>query len=56
MTVTFALGERAEELGGIVFLAIVALKATLVGECFVLACVNRACERPLVSIFMPSKN
>jgi hypothetical protein len=54
MMVPFALGERTEELGRIVFLAVVTLKATLVGEGFLLTCTDRTCERSLVPILMPS--
>jgi hypothetical protein len=55
MTVPFALGERTEELGRIVFLAVVTLKATLVGEGFLFTCMDRTCEGSLVPILMPSK-
>jgi len=55
MVVPFALGERTEELGRIVLLAVVTLKATLVGKGFLLTCTDRTCEGSLVSILMPSK-
>lgn len=38
------------------FLAAVTLEAALVGERFFLAFMERACERSLVPILMPSKN
>jgi hypothetical protein len=55
MIVPFAFSERTEELGRIVFLADVTLKATFVGESFLLACMDKTCEGSLVPILMPSK-
>jgi hypothetical protein len=55
MMVPFALGESTEELGRVVFLAVVTLKAALVGEGFLFACIDRTCEGSLVPILMPSK-
>jgi hypothetical protein len=55
MMVPFALGESTEELGRIVFLAVVTLKATFVGEGFLFTCMDRTCEGSLVSILMSSK-
>lgn len=50
-----ALGERTEELVRVVFFAVVTLKATLVGECFLLARKDRTYKGSLMSILMPSK-
>jgi hypothetical protein len=55
MMVPFALGERTEELGRAVFLAVVTLEATLVGEGLLLACTDRTCEGSLMPILMPSR-
>ena len=55
MMMPFALGERTEVLSRIVFLAVVTLKATLVGEGFLLACTDRTREGSLVPVLMPSK-
>lgn len=54
MMAPFALGESTEELGRIVFLAVVTLKSTLVGEGFLFACMDRTCKGSLVPILMPS--
>jgi hypothetical protein len=55
VTVSFAFDESTEELGGIVFLAVVALEAAFVGEGFLLAGADGACEGPRVPILMPPK-
>jgi hypothetical protein len=52
--VSFAVGDWAEELRGGVFLAVVALEAALVGEGFLVAGADEACEGSRVPIFMPS--